>query len=414
MEYFSDVHDGFLPYCDFSLSESKTNNIELPSRCVWSNTWRVIILQPLVMVNRECFDGTDDDVDLLSVKSIVMDESHNDTLEQKDFVLHPRVLVGCMRVDTIFRVDTIPQIQLLIHCNQFLLKFQNKAENNFHLPSLLKRFRLAAKSTRVQSFCNVLLTNTNIYGIYFHENRFSIESSLTAKITCLDFGFFNMLNLLEDTNFNFYFEVNDITKDVIANITFDKLNFNIGPAILHGLIASKNHWEELLDKDELRIHYFLVPRCIVANRTKTTIGFGQTGTQECIKLNSKECCLYTFCSDYYKQELTIFTFIDGKDTPIEYSESVHIQFQFEEPNRYSYLRIGNRYMILKSRKLSSSQILLLVKGQIELFSMLSHNLTCEFRYYEKEDIKLIEKHFEKYAKETLYIPLNKNSKLLMR
>lgn len=415
MEYFSEVHEDFLPYCEFSLSESKTSSVELPPKSVWSTIWRVIILQPLVMVNGDCFDGTDEDEELLSVKSLSgPNEDRPDEFEKKDFVLHPRVLVGCMRVDTVFRVDSIPQVQLLVHCNQFLVKLQNKAESDFHLPTLLKRFRLAAKSTRVQSFCNILLTNTNLHLIYFNTNRFSVETKLKANISCLDYGFFNMLQLLEDTNFNLYFEINDLRKEIIANAMFDRLRINMGPAILHSLLASRNHWEELLDRDELRMHYFLVPKCIVANRTKTIIGFGQTGTQECIKLQSKECCLYTFCSDYYKQELTIFTFAEGKETPTGISESVPIQFQFDQPNRYSYINIGGRYIVLKSRKLSSSQILLLIKGQIELFSMLSHHLLCDFRYADKEDSDLKDNNFEKYAKGTLFMALKKNTNLLLR
>lgn len=61
MEYFSEAHQSFLHFCDFNLSEIETKDPVIPEDSVTANIWRVVILQPMVAVNKEMFDGNDED-----------------------------------------------------------------------------------------------------------------------------------------------------------------------------------------------------------------------------------------------------------------------------------------------------------------------------------------------------------------
>lgn len=61
MEYFSESHQSFLHFCDFNLSETETKQPVIPEVSVTANIWRVVILQPMVAVNKDIFDGKDDD-----------------------------------------------------------------------------------------------------------------------------------------------------------------------------------------------------------------------------------------------------------------------------------------------------------------------------------------------------------------
>lgn len=61
MEYFSEAHQSFLHFCDFNLSEMEMRDPVIPEDSITANIWRVVILQPMVTVNKEMFDGNDDD-----------------------------------------------------------------------------------------------------------------------------------------------------------------------------------------------------------------------------------------------------------------------------------------------------------------------------------------------------------------
>lgn len=67
MEYFSESHQAFLHFCDFTLSEIETKEPVIPKDSVTANIWRVVILQPIVSVNKEIFDGNDEDSEVEAV-----------------------------------------------------------------------------------------------------------------------------------------------------------------------------------------------------------------------------------------------------------------------------------------------------------------------------------------------------------
>lgn len=61
MEFYSEAHQSFLHFCDFNLSEIETKDPVIPEESVTANIWRVVILQPMVAVNKEVFDGNDEE-----------------------------------------------------------------------------------------------------------------------------------------------------------------------------------------------------------------------------------------------------------------------------------------------------------------------------------------------------------------
>ncbi|XP_059217881.1 intermembrane lipid transfer protein VPS13B isoform X1 [Stomoxys calcitrans] len=416
MEYFSEVHEEFLHYCDFWLSETNSKEIKLPEREICATIWRVVILQSLVSIDGECFDTSEEDEELQSIMNIeeVLGKGRKDS----DFMLHPRVLVACMKVDTTFQSKSVPKAQLLLSCNSIYVKLLNQSEEGDELPSMLKHFHLAKTTKIPHVFFILTIQNIKLHAVFYSWLNYNVNSSLTTHMKYLDYGFLNMLPLLEETSMQTYFAVDQKKNVVNVNLVCDRLRFNVGPSALHSLLASKQHWEECLARDEQQqqLRHALIPKCVIVNRTMTVMDFGQTGTHEHIPLNPKECYLYSFRSDCHKQELTLYV-SDEETNTVYTSASIPILFKFDTESLVQDLCIGTKCITVKSKKLSASQICILIQGQIELVSMVPHNLHLEFRQEGKvyeESNKPLEYFIERYGRNSFFYSVARDSNISMR
>ncbi|KAH8383835.1 hypothetical protein KR009_010773 [Drosophila setifemur] len=375
MEYFSETHETFLHYCDFMLSETVTKQLKPPDRPICATIWRVVILQSLISVDGTCFEG-DEDEDLLTIDgSHIQSDFKAD--ENKDFILHPKVLVGCMRIDTVFKAEMVPKLQLLLYCQDIELNFVNQPESSGELPSILKEYKLKPTPKINQTFLTVHMEDLQIHSAIYSKNDFSFQTEMRTRVKCLDYGFLNMLDIVEPMKFTSYVRLTNCPRaSVEANFLVDKLRLNCGPYVIHTLLSSKNHWQEVLQQREKR--HSLMPKCLVINRMQTPLSFGQTGTVEKIPVAPGEVQLYHFRSCYQGQELTFFV-INPETYQAEASDSLHIALKFEEEQKVQHLRIGSCCITLKMGKLSATQIYILVRGQIEVVSMVPYELITEFR-----------------------------------
>ncbi|KAH8293565.1 hypothetical protein KR054_001628 [Drosophila jambulina] len=373
MEYFSETHETFLHYCGFLLSETATRQLTPPSRPICATIWRVVILQSLIAVDGTCFENdTDEDLSIEYIHSDFKAEENN------DFILHPKVLVGCMRIDTVFRPEMVPKLLVLLRCQDIELNFLNQPDVGGELPPPLKEYRLRQSKENSQTFLTVHVEDLQMHSTIYSRKDFSVQTELRSRVKCLDYGFLNMLDIVEPMKFTSYVRVIHRPRSAVeANFVVDKLRLNCAPYVIHTLLSSKLHWQQVLQQREVR-HAFM-PKCLVVNRMQTPIGFGQTGTVERITLAPSEVQFYHFRSCSFRQELTFFITNPQARKTVESSDSVHIPLKFEEEHKVQHLRVGDCCITLKMAKLSATQIYILVKGQIELISMVPHSLVAEFR-----------------------------------
>lgn len=392
MEYFSETHETFLHYCDFMLSETSTKQLTPPDRPICATIWRVVILQSLISVDGTCFEGSEDE-DLsvgfeykaTQMKYLIINyyfkieylQSDFKVDENNDFILHPKVLVGCMRIDTVFRAEKVPKLQLLLCCQDIELNFVNQTDNTGELPKQLNKYRLRQTPNIGQTFLTVHVEDLQMHSRIYSRNDFSLQTEMRARVKCLDYGFLNMLDVLEPMKFSSYVRLTDYPRSLVqANFLVDKLRLNCGPHVIHTLLSSKYHWQEVLQQKDVR--HVLMPKLVIVNRIQTPISFGQTNTVEKIPVNPGEVQLYHFRSCSHVQELTFFI-TNPKTLLVDSSDSVHIALKFEDEEKIHNLRVGEYCITLKLAKLSTTQIYILVKGQIELVSMVPFNLVTEFR-----------------------------------
>ncbi|XP_055848221.1 intermembrane lipid transfer protein VPS13B isoform X2 [Episyrphus balteatus] len=391
MEYYSEAHESFLHYCDFWLSETVSLSIQLPDREITANIWRVVIQQSLVSINRECFDTSEEDEELRSIVSIGIDEILNSAKKESDFILHPKVLVGCMRIDTIFRPCAIPKFQILLNINEMQINLQNHQSIDSKLPVELKKFKISENSKPInQTFARIGFEKTSIHASFHTLSNYSIHSELKFGIKCLDHGYLNLISMIEDTDLSAFFRINSAVE---TSIVADRLSLNLGPSILHNLICAKQNWEAYFREESDRKSY-LISKFIVANRTHTSLSFGQSGTDERILLNPKECCKYSFHSDCFGQELTFYLF-DGRIEHKSNSVGITLEFPASSESIVNHVPIDDKCLVVRTRKLSATQYYILIKGQIELISMVNESFLLEFYRDDKKtegtEIRLDEK-----------------------
>ncbi|KAH8278838.1 hypothetical protein KR018_010220 [Drosophila ironensis] len=373
MEYFSETHETFLHYCDFVLSESVTKQLKPPDRPICATIWRVLILQSLISVDGACFESSEDE-DLLPVSPLLNQLGAD---ESRDFILHPKLLVGCMRIDTVFMADKVPKLQLLLYCQDIEVNFLNQPDNSSELPTVLKEYKLSQTPEISQTFLTVHVEDLQTYSAIYSRRDFSLQTELRARVKCLDYGFLNMLDVVEPMKFSSYLRFDNCTGAIVdANFLLDKLRINCGPYAIHTLLSSKRHWQEVLQHKETR--HAVIPKCILVNRMQVPLYFGQTGTVEKIPLAPAQAQFYSFRSCSKAQELTFFV-ANPEAEEVEPTNSIAIALKFEEERIVKHFRIGESCITLKMGKLSANQIYILVKGQIEVISMAPYELIADFR-----------------------------------
>jgi len=281
-----------------------------------------------------------------------------------------------MRIDTTFHPGLVPKLQLLLCCQDIEVNFLNMPDASNVLPLQLKKYDLKVITELTQTFLTVHVDNLQIHSNIYTRKNYSVETNFRSRIKCLDYGFFNMVDILEPMTLHSYLRFNKMKRLLNANLMVDKLRINCGPWVIHTLLCSKQHWQEVMKQN--KVVNTLMPRLVIVNRMQLPITFGQTGTNERISAKPQELCLYYFCSDYHSQELT-FCRQNPETNKLEVSESVHIALKFDEDIRVRHVRIGNGCMTIKQGKLSATQVYVLVKGQIELLNMAPFKLLTEFR-----------------------------------
>lgn len=301
---------------------------------------------------------------------------------ENDFILHPKVLVGCMRIDTKFNPELVPKLQLLLSCQSIEVNLFNHPSVKDPLPPRLSMYHTPFTRNPF-AFLTIQFEGLQVHTGIHSATNYTLEMNFRSRIKCLDNTLFNMLDVLEPTSFHGYLHMNKPQRILNANIVMDKLRFNFGPWVTYTLLCSKQHWLGMMQKE---MTHAMISRCVIVNRLEVPLSFGQTGTSERIHLESHELHFYYFASDYHSQELMFF--IENPDTnEVECSQSMHIALKFDELYRVSYSRIGDRCITVKECKLSSSQMIILIKGQIEVISFVPYNLYAEFCSEDKKNGK---------------------------
>lgn len=102
-----------------------------------------------------------------------------------------------------------------------------------------------------QAFLVVLVENLSTHSA-FNTHIYSVDIFLSLNVRCLDYGFLNMLSVLKDATLQSYVSVNTLKRTMNINAVLEKFRIHTGPSILHTILSSRAHWQELFQASETR------------------------------------------------------------------------------------------------------------------------------------------------------------------
>ncbi|KAJ6640172.1 Vacuolar protein sorting-associated protein 13B [Pseudolycoriella hygida] len=389
LEYYSEPHTAFMEYCEFALSEKEVQELRLPNIKVSSETWRILIFQPFVSIDGQYFqeenssdDDENDEIPMLEKSLKVMGETlvtHNinDYLNKDSpsdvYHLNPRALVGCMRIDSIFCPQLVPNVQLVSDISHMSLTIKNNikmSENS--LKSVLGQYTAVGDVNDTHTVAKLNITKLNSHFCLYYDNKMTLQTSFVFSTSVVDYSLLILQPLIEEVNLQFYYENAD---DIKVHVVADELRIRYGISAGHSLAVTEQIWQQLLTKDVP--HNVFVMRYVICNCTSVPLHFGQHLTEESIYLKPNECCLYAFRTDKLDQQLA-FSFGENKWCPSDPLQVGRDDVQ--------YLKIDeDKILTAKIEKISASQRRIVVKGQIELLNMSEQSFIVAYKNAKKKD-----------------------------
>lgn len=346
LEYYLEAQNTFIPFCSFQIDEKHPRELLLPKRRVTASVWRVVIANPVA-------------------KQI---ESNHTNYNVFRDILQPRSLIGCIRVDSIFSNKNIPMIQMNVNIKNVSLSILNSLNlSNNKIPPILKQYTLKINShlANTQEYCCVQFPNIMASICMFSDSNWTLYKEFVVGVSVFDYGYLQMERVLEDVAVQTYVEnTNENRRGLnVCSMLVDRIHLKYGPYIGHTIAISNEIWREMFKSDDNKTYIPILTRFVVSNDTSVPFKFGQYETEEQIWLRPNECYFYAFYSTKKSQTLSVS--VDCGE--VEHTDTV---FLIDEKQELQYIPINyDKILIVAQRKISTTQMHIAIKGQIEVRNM---------------------------------------------
>lgn len=334
--------------------------LELKNTQLSSEIWRIKI--PHLSVRKDSSDEEDDE--------------YED--EEVEFKIHPKLLVGCLRIDSYFASNMIPSIDVFLDIARVELNVLNDLKRDGHKPDIMVNYQLNDDRELRHVFLKNQLNSLKMYAQIFDENCMNLELDSSLSISIIDYSCSNFIPLVDSFHWKVMVDLNN--EEINVNLLTDSIKIKYGPSIGHALMTSKKIWEQNLSlaeptivNNELVIH----TRFIVCNNTVFPISFNQFKTNEEIYLLPKAFCLYSFRTDKIDQQLQLSTC--QKNVWSRKSDAIFVN---RDTIEYVLLDDG-QYLILTVKSISSTQKKISINGQIEVYNMCKEVFRLQYKFYDK-------------------------------
>lgn len=359
----------------------------MPNIRVSSEIWRILIFQPFISIDGQYFQeensSDDEENDSVLEKSLkvvgetltthdINDYLNKDT-QPHIFHLNPRALVGCMRIDSIFSSQLVPNVQLVMDISHMSLTIKNNLKlSDNSLKSILGQFTAVGDINDTHTVIKLSSTKLNSHLCLYYDNKITLQTSFAFSTSVVDYSYLIMQPLIEEVNLQFYYENAD---DINVHVIADELRIRYGISAGHSLAVTEQIWRQVLTED--MPNNIFVMRYVICNCTSVPLHFGQYLTEESIYLKPNESCLYAFRTDKLEQKLA-FSFGENKWSP---SDPL-----FVGKDDVQLLKIDeDKILIPKIEKLSASQKRIVIKGQIELLNMSEQSFIVQYKNAKNRD-----------------------------
>lgn len=362
LEYLHESHNTFFPYVLFEIGNRKRCDIELPKRKLAASVWRIILLDPLA-----------------SLRDLELELDDNDIAF--DDILNPKTIIGCIRIDSIFSVRNIPIVQANLRVNRLSLAILNNVCILKHqVPDLLQQYSLKVEEhvRNTQEFCAIHFADVNASVALHTDMEWKVYNEFSVNVNVFDSSYLTMIPLIDRVPIKCYIENNTLGQPNIACVTAGKLRVRYGPSIGCAISIAEQIWQNILRDEESKNRLPIMTRFVVCNSTSTSIKFGQDQTDEQIWLQQNECLYYAFRAINLSQKLKFAVRLENNIV------DVGDAFVVDDRENINYFAVGDgKYLLISTRKVSTTQYQIMVKGQIEVLNMTKE--TFQIHYKTKAD-----------------------------
>ncbi|XP_053183782.1 intermembrane lipid transfer protein VPS13B-like isoform X3 [Scomber japonicus] len=304
LEYWDELQQAFVPYREFSLSESSACQLQLPSlsltdqqkELVASDLWRIVLNN-----NGEGGDEQSSDSDCGSQLPC----------EQ---LVSPMALAACTRVDSCFAPWFVPSLGVSLQLAQMEVHLCHHLEQLGTVPSRrLRPFLPDRKLPQEQEFVVIGAREPRVFLRQWsngprHSQEFSFSTQLDCKL--LEYRNLTHLQLLQPCLLQGQATATCCPQNTTldANVFVDPVFLNISQYAIHTLDTALQSWQQNgnLEAEELVYSHY-----VICNDTHETLRFGQVDTDENVLLASVHSHQYSWRSHKSPQDSGVWCGVDG-------------------------------------------------------------------------------------------------------
>lgn len=351
LEYFQESHNTFFPYVSFKIGHKKSYEVKLPKQTLTASVWRIVLIE--------------------SISSSAYIEP-DETNPLQDF-LSPRTIISFIRIDSIFNVENVPKLQANFKINRLSLSVLNSCVNVLSCPpDILSRYTLKVEEHTdvTQEFCQMNFGNINVNVNLYGDMQAKVYNEFTFDVNIFDSSYLNMIPLIDIASFGSYIEFSSENYPNVLHLTADKLSIKYGPAAGCAITTAKSVWQNTPIETQMPI----MSRLVVCNSMSASLKFGQASTEETIWLQTNECFYYAFRSERAPQQLRFS--VKSNNNIVDVSET----FFVGDTDEMKMLNVSpNKHLLIATRKLSTTQKQVIIRGQIELMNMTKESFQIHYK-----------------------------------
>uniref|UniRef100_A0A3P9Q9M9 Vacuolar protein sorting 13 homolog B n=1 Tax=Poecilia reticulata TaxID=8081 RepID=A0A3P9Q9M9_POERE len=290
LEYWDELQQAFVPYREFSLSESCSCQLQLPSlsltdqqkELVASDLWRIVL-------NHNGEGGDEQSSDSECGSQLPCDQ-----------LVSPIALAACTRVDSCFAPWFVPSLGVSLQLAQLEVRLCHHLEQLGTVPSRkLHPFLPDRKLPQEQEFMVIGSREPQVFMRQWNNGpRHCQEMSFSTRLDCrlLEYRNLTHLQLLQSCALQVG------SPKLSVNVFVDPMFLNISQYAIHTVDTALLSWQQNGNKDAEELLY---SHYVICNDTNETLRFGQVDTDENVLLASLHSHQYSWRSHKSAQLLHI-------------------------------------------------------------------------------------------------------------
>lgn len=400
LEFYSESRCEFMTYCEFFLSESQKQTLNLPKKRVTACVWRVVMRTPTVLVDGKLFEeegshvnGEETAAPIYNINDILhtaVDDRLDDGPAENILKLHPNILIACMKVDSCFKRALIANCNVYLLVQQLEVNVMNElVAEELTVPKLLAHYKGPCNVLPLrQHVGKIRVDNWKLGANIFDDWNMDVQWVFGLEVNLVDYAYLRLMPFVEHFRFNGYLDCeNGEQPSRLVNLMIpNSLKIRLNPSMVHTVHTMAATWSQSLNGATVAMPQELIvmTRFIIGNSTNALIYYGQTETTDLYPVLPKGFDFYSFRSVIGAQSLEFA--MDGETGRVQ-SEACVVGEDAEH-----CLRMGHSFIVVNVKSISSTQRMITVRGQMEIFNLSREKFVLELgTEEERKPLMLLDK-----------------------